>query len=87
MVADGISGDFTAVELLRRWDDLTRCLGSDVADDVRLEMAAAPWGRQAAASGGAVNERWPRKAEAVAVDPWPRTGRDRRVASYMASRS
>ena len=87
MVADGSSGDFTTAELLRRWDDLTRCRSTDAADDVRFEMAAAPWGRLTAALEGAVSGLRSRYAAAVAVDPWPHTGRDRRVASDMASRS
>ena len=87
MAADGSSSDFTTAELLRRWDDLTRCRSTHVADDVRFEMAAAPWGRLAAALEGAVNGLRSRNAAAVAKPPWPHTAHDRRLASHRTTRS
>jgi hypothetical protein len=87
MTIDGSSCDCTAAEALRRWNDLTRCRSTHVADDVRFEMAAAPWGRLPAVLEGAVNGLRPRNAEAVAKAPWPHTAHDRRLASHVATRS
>ena len=86
MTADGSSGDLTIAELLRRWDELTRCHSIDVADVVRFEMAAGPCERLAAATGIAVSGLRPGNAEAVAMGPGSRIGHDRRVASCMALR-
>ena len=87
MTIDGSSCDCTAAEALRRWNDLTRCRSTHVADDVRFEMVAGPWGRLAAGLAGAVSGLRPGNAAAVVKGPWPHTGRDRRVAPCMTPRS
>ena len=87
VAADGSSGDFTAAELLRRRDDLTRCRSTDVADDVRFERAARPWRRLAAPQGAADCALRPGEAEVVAIEQCRQISDSRSLAGDLATRS